>query len=283
MVKKLPVVKEEYSWTMLGPRLDDPSDWEDEKNILKWGVIPSRLKSKIQSLALLVDEREIKELPECVGSLKNLVDLNFPMRFARNLKPNSIPDSVQLLYLSEGFAKSVTWPKGLIMPNVLGLASGPLKFRREHFPNLVSLGLKLDSKASMVDVVAEYESLEELQLLNVKSNDIFARVSHLPLRQFGISGGTLKNLKGIERLKGIKELEIAVLRKLESIAGLEKLTTVQSLCILYCKHIKDIERVLKLRSLKRLDICMCDDIGLSRIEGKLEKMNIKKMDTVGTN
>jgi hypothetical protein len=249
-----------------------------ERHFLKWNELPDDVPiDAIISLRLITSPDTLIALPTKLATLPKLENLSIPRLSVRMLRRGQIPTTVRLLTVSGG--RTATWPPDVPMPNVEKLTSseGLLSFDVNCFPHLEALVLKIGRNEAMVSTIAQYRSITSLRLITVAAPGIFSRVAELPLREFGLGASNVDSIEQIGRLEQLNEVYLHTLPKLESLKGLEELPELTTVTILYCKRIKDIERVLSWAKLRRLTVVGCGNIGLSRIRGKLDSMELTEL------
>ena len=120
-----------------------------------------------------------------------------------------------------------------------------------NFPILNSTALNWRPKAKSLFGCANLERL----FIGRYSDVDLSRFEFLNnLKYLRINTGSIKTLKGIEKLNDIESLLLTQLTKLEDISGIETLTNLTLLRIDNCRNIKNIHILKNLKSSIRLEI-----------------------------
>jgi hypothetical protein len=248
--------------------------------LLPWGKTPPKVNvSAIKSLRIFPPaERALNSLPEGIKNLTNLEKLQLgptiDKGMVQTIRHENMPPNIRSLSIY-GNGDPVTWPKETILPQVREFRTDfCMKFAKDNFPNLKILANKLDTKSSFLDVLDDYQDLNEIEFFSIPSNKVFSRLIKFPLRALGVLGGKLTSLDGVEDLKGLTSLRLNNLRHLKKISAIRFLGNLTELRILWCQHIQDIESILELKRLQKLQLFACRNIGFKNIEPQLRSRGL---------
>ncbi|EKN90296.1 hypothetical protein LEP1GSC034_2568 [Leptospira interrogans str. 2003000735] len=267
--------KQKSAWQTMPFFLEDP-------HVISWNQIPEKInKSQITLLRIFSLDDTIVEIPECIHTFSNLIELEIPRKFIFKLENKSLPSSLKTLCIT-GSGQCI-WPQNLNLPAIDTLKTGGfvLRFTHSNFNGLKNLILKLDKNATMLNVIQKYR-LNSLGLTNVNKNEIFEKISLIGLNQLGIAIGRIESLSGITNLNTLKILNISNLPRLSNLSEIRFLPELEELSIQYCNQIKNPEIILELTSLRKLEIVGCKNIGLNSIKEKINSMNLEELSILGS-
>lgn len=268
--------KQKLAWQETTPFfLEDPY-------VISWNQIPEKINQKqITLLRIFSLDNTILEIPECIHTFSNLIELEVPRKFILKLENKSLPSSLKTLCIT-GNGQYI-WPPNLNLPTIDTLKTGGfiLHFTHSNFNGLKNLVLKLDKNATMLNVIQKYR-LNSLGLTNVNKNEIFEKISFIGLNQLGLATGKIESLTEIAKLNTLKILNITNMPQLSDLSEIQFLSELEELSIQYCNRIKNIEIILKLASLRKLEIVGCKNIGINLIREKINSMNLEKLSILGS-
>ncbi|EMN26071.1 hypothetical protein LEP1GSC065_1388 [Leptospira kirschneri serovar Sokoine str. RM1] len=250
--------------------------------VISWNQISEKInKKQITLLRIFSLDDTIVEIPECIHTFSNLIELEVPRKFILKLESKSLPSSLKTLCITGN--GQCTWPSNLNLPTIDSLKTGGfvLRFTHSNLNGLKNLVLKLDKNATMLNVIQKYR-LNSLGLTNVNKNEIFEKISLIGLNQLGIAIGRIESLSGITNLNTLKILNLTNLPRLSDLSEIQFLSKLEELSIQYCNQIINPEVILKLSSLRKLEIVGCKNIGLNSIREKINSMNLEKLSILGS-
>ncbi|KAL8090834.1 disease resistance protein RML1A-like isoform X2 [Apium graveolens] len=191
-------------------------------NCRKLEALPTELGS-IESLKMLrAGSLSVSTLPDSIGCLSNLVELNLGYNTNLETLPDSICHlrSLEILDISD-------CEKLEELPDQLGMITCLRK-------------LKL-SNDTMLRVLPDISRLLNIEGLNLDYCSNLLSISGLPLNLESISAQwckLLKRLPDLSSLKHLKKLDLTNCEALKEIQGLEEVTSLEDLRLVYCRSLE---------------------------------------------
>ncbi len=224
-----------------------------------WDSFDNTQGEKIQSLRVRVTNKEIINLPDFLYRMPNLLVLELPLSLIKHLDNNSIPPQVKILEV-DGDGSS-TFDKSFTSTTVQSFSTGmaKIKFTPSNFSSLEHLGIKLDSKNTMIKVIGELKTLNSLEIAPYSDNRIFNELENMKLKYLRISGGRTDSIEGIERLTSLTDIWLQDLQKLTDLTPLSKLPELKEITIAYCKNIS-ITPLLSIPKLNKVTLFACGNL-----------------------
>lgn len=171
------------------------------------------------------------------------INFNFTKNFPSNI--NEVKNSLALKYLQ---INDYTWEFDYSAINYLSsleclciYTTDKKEINYSNYPNLKKTALYWRPKAKSL---FECKHLESLFIGKYTEHDLSSFEGLNNLKFLRINTGSVRSLKGIEKLQNLEKLWLAQATKLENISGVEKLQNLKTLWIDNCKNIKNFE-VLK--------------------------------------
>lgn len=226
-------------------------------------------------------ETNFTDIPESLHLFSNLEYLRLPKKYIPQLRQGDIPDSVRVLeIIGEG---TVTFPGKLAFPQVERLAGIPtaLKFTRYNFPHLRHLTLRLDSRRTMLPVLAQLDRLETLGISPNHDGAVFEALAGTHLTVLALGSGQIRTLDGLERLQSLVAVRVTNMDKLENIESLVKLPGLAEVEISWCANLSNYEALLALPALEHLSIFGCKKFDPNKYEAKLKSLPLKTLSYPG--
>lgn len=273
---------------------------EDENfTAIDWNADASDLEiEKIKLLFVEATKAQLKkaELPPFVSGLDKLENTAFDLSFLRNLKPDSLPDSLRSLTLTRNLDYEdildelvddpVEWNKEIILKNLeaIKLIADDEKtsvietISKEVFPSLKFLAFDV-SEESELDVFQDFSALTDVELLYIKDYDVFSKLEHLPLISLDLGGTNNKfDLSGIERIKSLKFVRLNSVRSEIDCRIFKNLPELKELIILNSKKIVNVEALLECTNLVSIEFLDCNDPFKKGIAEKFKSKNYELLD-----
>lgn len=183
----------------------------------------------------------------------NGINFNFTKNFPSNI--NEVKNALGLKYLQ---INDYTWEFDYTAMNYLSsleclyiYTTDKKEINYSNYPYLKKTALYWRPKAKSL---FECKHLESLFIGKYTEHDLSSFEGLNNLKSLRINTGSVRSLKGIEKLQNLEKLWLAQPTKLENINGVEKLQNLKSLRIDNCKNIKDFEVLKDLKTIIDLKI-----------------------------
>jgi hypothetical protein len=209
-------------------------------------------------------------LPEWIAGLPNCRELGMPILYLAELRSEQLPAGLDTLvfeaqarWIGPDGSGAPDWPAALCLPNLRGLViagimSGiPQGLRPELAPALARVSATLDKKGELLDQVAGFACLRELELFYVGNLDVFevldGEIAVLRLR----GGGRRFPFDAITRWGEIETLDLYAMDGTIDCAVLTELPRLGELKMSYCKKVVGVEALLECSELRSVTLTAC--------------------------
>jgi hypothetical protein len=140
----------------------------------------------------------------------------------------------------------------------LSAPKSEVKFDASVFPNLQEIACRLDKKRTLLSVVASYPRLASLRMGPIKDSSVFSGIGTVALDFLRLKGGSLASLDGIEKINGMRCLELEAMDRMTDISALEACKDLEILQIRWCANLRDHTPLLRIPKLKSIFLFRCN-------------------------
>jgi hypothetical protein len=253
----------------------DPQEcpWQAGIARIAWGEVPTdEQRDELRILVLRPSPSQVLPalVPEWIAELPRCRELVLPILHLAELRPEQLPAMLDTLvfeasprWLGPDGSGAPSWPSALCLPELRGLViagnmtSIPEGLRPELTPALARLSATMDKRGELIDRLAPFPNLRELELLHVANHDVFepldGEIEVLRLR----GGGRHFPFDAITRWRSIVRLDLYDLQctiDCEVLAGLPRLSEVR---MSYCKKVVGVEALLECSELRSVTLVNC--------------------------
>lgn len=176
------------------------------------------------------------------------INFNFIKNFPKNIEEITLAPDIKYIQIND-YNQSREFDYSAIH-NLIKLShlsiytSDNKEINYNSFPNLESTALFWRPKAKSI---FQCDHLKNLFLGKYNKSDLNELENLNKLEYLRINTGSIKTLKGIEKMKSIKELWLMQATKLEDISEISKLTNLKYLRIDNCKKVNNINIIHNLK------------------------------------